>query len=388
MNCTKILVNVEMSSAHGRNLMRGFARYSRLHDPIVLILPSQFDYGQDVASALIEHIDRLEIEAIVTRDFDPQIIEALRTIDIPKLYVSHAHSELRPSIQVDDIQVGRLAAEHFLERGFTRFAYCGLEPYFWSETRRESFMAEVAEAGYATDCFQLPKPTEDVSRERYVSLIAEWLKTLKTPNAIFACSDECAHMVVQACEICDLSLPGHIAVLGVQNDEFICDLSFIPLSSVVVDTEKAGFNAAKKIVEMVRGGTPFEDIIYCPAKYVETRRSTDILAIEDEHVAKALAYINSNIDQKLSVDAVAQCAGISNSLLNYRFQKYLSASIFEYINKLRIRRMCYLIENTNWTMLEIALAMGLPDDKHLHRYFRRHTGVTPLKWRKNNSTAD
>ncbi len=383
MKITRILVNIETSSAYGRSLMRGFARYSRLHSPIVLILPPRIHYGEDVARRFIKHIARMEIDAIVTRDFGAEILKVMGKLDIPKIYVSHIHSELRPSIQVRDDQVGRLAAEHFLERGFTRFGFCGLEPYYWSEQRKDSFVAEIEKSGYEIDCFQRPDSTEDRSTDTEIFFIADWLENLKKPVAILACTDERAQMIVQAADLRGLSVPEQIAVVGVDNDEFICDVSHVPLSSVVVDGASAGFEAAKIVMKMIDGGAAFDEVVYSPAKHVEVRRSSDILAIEDKELAKALTYINANVNQGLTVDEVARHAGISKTVLNYRFRKTLSRSIFDQINRARIRRMCWLLENSDMNMLDIALAMGLPDDKHLYRYFKRYTGETPLKWRKN-----
>ncbi len=383
MKLPRILVNIETSSAYGRNLVRGFGRYSRIHQPLVLISPPHIYHGADIVNEFVRHISRMKVDAVVTRDFDERILAALEKLDMPIIYVSHIYPDLRPSIQVRDDQVGDLAAEHFIERGFTRFAYCGLEPYYWSEQRKLSFAAKIADAGHSLDCFERPSSAENRSTDKEIFFIAEWLQSLPKPVCILACTDDRAQMIVQAAELHGLRVPEEIAVVGVDNDEFICDISHIPLSSVRVDAARAGYAAAKLIINMIDKGDSPRDVIYSPATYVEARQSSDILAVEDADLAKALAYINMNINHKLTVNDVAQNVGMSKTILNYRFHKHLSRSIFDHINRIRIRRMCWLLENTDFSILDIALAMGMEDDKHLYRYFKRYTGETPLKWRKN-----
>jgi LacI family transcriptional regulator len=382
MKLPRILLNIETSSAYGRNLARGFGRYSRIHQPLVLIAPPRIYHGDDIAREFAQHIGRLQVDAVLTRDFEEPVLEALEKLDIPTIFVSHIHPELRPAIQVDDARVGQMAAEHFLERGLRRFGYCGLEPYYWSERRRLGFIENIAAAACAVDCFQRPRSAEDRSTDREIFFIADWLKKLPKPVGVLACTDDRAQMLVQAAELIGLRVPEEIAVLGVDNDEFICDISHIPLSSVMVDSVQSGFAAAELLMEMIDSGAKREDVIYSPATHVEPRQSSDILAIEDPELAKALAFINKRVNQKLSVDDVALHAGISKTVLNYRFQKHLSRSIFDHINRVRIRRMCWLLENTEMSILDIALAMGMDDDKHLYRYFKRYTGETPLKWRR------
>lgn len=382
MKLPRILINIETSSAYGRNLVRGFGRFSRIHQPLVLISPPRIYHGADIAREFTRHISSMQIDAVVTRDFEDLILDALEKLDIPKIYVTHIHPQLQPSIQVRDDQVGRLAAEHFIERGFTRFGYCGLEPYYWSEQRKRSFAEAVAEYGHTVDCFERPGSAEERSTDMEILFISKWLESLPKPVAVLACTDDRAQMIVQAAELCNLRIPEQIAVVGVDNDEFICDTTHIPLSSVCLDGVKAGFAAAKLSLDMIDQGTAAKDIIYIPATRVEVRQSSDILAVEDPILARALGYINERVDEKITPDDVARYAGVSKTVLNYRFKKMLSRSIFDQISAVRIRRMCWMLENTDISMLDIALAMGMGDDKHLYRYFKRYTGTTPLKWRR------
>ncbi len=168
--------------------------------------------------------------------------------------------------------------------------------------------------------------------------MAEWLKSLPKPVAVLACVDERAHQLVEACREADLCVPEDVAVLGVNNDEIVCNLSNPPISSIAQNFEKAGYQLAELLVKKVSGQKITINKVVFEALHVVTRQSTDILAVEDTDVAWALNFIRNNVRQNLQVDNVADNACLSRRNLELRFRKALGRSVYYEIR----RTTCFL----------------------------------------------
>jgi LacI family transcriptional regulator len=306
-------------------------------------------------------------------------------LGVPVIVASHMTLEpTLPCIMTDCEAIGKVAARHFLERGFRHFGYCGLEEMFWSGRRAASFTTVIREAGYTVHQYRQPQAKRDRLWGQEQFIMAKWLEQLPKPAGIMACTDDRARDLVEACEIAGLNVPEDAAILGVDNDRLVCDLAGVPISSVALNTEQAGFEAAELLAQLMAGKNVRQQRIIVSATHVEVRRSTDILAIADRFVAKAVHFINTRANEPLQVSEVAREVALSERHLYDRFQRALGRSIHEQISMTRIARICWLLENTNLSVLDIALAMGMPDDKHLSRYFRRQQGIPPSKWRKQH----
>jgi LacI family transcriptional regulator len=173
-------------------------------------------------------------------------------------------------------------------------------------------------------------------------------------------------------------------VLGVDNDEMICEFSDPPLSSIGQDTEKGGYDAAKLLHHMIEHGTAdYYDIIVKPTQIV-TRQSTDIYATNDRYIASSLKFIHQNSDKNLQVEDVVKQVPLSRRALEQRFQDITGYPIYKYIFNLRIEKFTQKLIETDMTVFEIALEMGLTDSKNIARQFRQIKGCTPIEYRNEH----
>ncbi len=381
----KILLAIEDSRAYGRGLLRGISQYGRIHGPWLFLTRPEFYHSGSRISARPSVLRKAQIHGVITRELSRQHMQQIVQLGVPVVVASHMTLEPDlPCIMTDCAEIGRMAAAHFLDRGFRHFGYCGLEEMFWSRRRQASFSDTIRVAGYTTHVYRQPRARTDRAWGKEQSIMATWLEELPKPVAVMACTDDRARDLVEAAEIAGLNVPEDVAILGVDNDDLVCDLAGVPISSVALNMRKAGFEAAAMLAELMAGEKPkLREVTVLPT-HVEARRSTDILAIEDRRVARAVEYINQHVNEPLQVSEVARAVALPERNLFDRFRRALGRTVHEQITAARADHICWMLENTSLSLLEIALAMGMPDDKHLSRYFRRRKGTTPAAWRRQH----
>ena len=269
-----------------------------------------------------------------------------------------------------------------MDRGFSHLAFCGFEGIHWSFKRGKNF-AELAQAqGIHVAEYQVKNVQEAFFLDEALLAITGWLENLTYPSGLLACNDDCGKMVSAACESAGIRVPEDIALLGVDNDEMICLPNNPPLSSVVQNFEKAGFEAAKLLDRIMKGREKLADQkIVIQSTHVAARHSTDILAADDPVISKALQYIRKNINQPIGIPEVVAATTISRRALEYRFQKVLGRSIGSLIRSQRVDQISKLLIETNLSISQIARELGYTSAEHISRYFRREKGMSPSEFR-------
>jgi LacI family transcriptional regulator len=200
-----------------------------------------------------------------------------------------------------------------------------------------------------------------------------------------ACIDERSQQVVEACQSEGINIPEQVAIVGVDNDEMICTLSNIPLSSVAINAEKGGFAAAARLHSLMqKKGAKALSPIYIKPSHVVARTSSDLLLVDDPQVGKALRYIRENCKRFLYVEEVARAAGLSRRVLEKRFRSVLHLSVLEHLRHCRIELISAMLLESTMTISEISLATGFSDAAHIARYFRSQTGISPQEYRKRH----
>ena len=379
----KVIFLVETSRAYGRGLLRGIAQYSKLHGPWLFFMGPEF-YVKG-----IEHSYRwmkdLDADGIIAPLWDDAIIRMIDNLGVPAVICGIEKPSLRACrVVTDDIAVGRTAAEYFLERGFRRFAFCGFNDAIWSQHRGESFSRSVRDVGFEIYIYKRHKAARRRLSEGEQTVIAEWLKSLPRPIAIMACNDDRGQDVLAACRLAGLEVPGEVAILGVDDDELVCDLSYPQLSSIAVNTERAGYEAAR-VLDKLMGGQQIEEaekVVPISPLHVVTRQSTDIMAIEDLQVAEAVHFIRMHSRKVIQVSDVAEAVGLSRRALEQHFRKVLRHSVHDEIKYARVNQMADLLISTNLTMSQIARFLGYPNASNISRYFKQKKGISPMEYRK------
>ena len=285
-------------------------------------------------------------------------------------------------VLTDDSLVGQLAFEHFEHKGYAHFAW--FSRYDGQELQRAlGFEACVRAAGF--DCHRLawyatPDPEEQASADRQ-----QWLRdqvaALPRPVAILAVNDYEAVDLIEACEQLDLQVPEQMAVMGVGNSEEICQYAPTPLTSIDTAREECGYQAAALLDRMMKGEpAPAEPVLVKPVGVV-SRRSTDVVAVEQPDVARAMQFIERNAHRNIGVDDIAEEAAMSRRSLFMAFRKHLGRTPHQEIMHCRLMLVSRLLRDTNKRIYEIARETGFASTTALYQTFAQHFNKTPQQYR-------
>ncbi len=377
----KVVLLIESSRASGRALLAGVADYAHYHGPWSFYWEPG---GLESAWPMLKSIDA---DGIIMRDVDR--LDEVLALKIPAIVVGHKHKEVSGLVNVvtDSPQIGCMGADHLIQCGFKYFAFVGFtdhptEAASWSRVREEHFVRHVQQAGFEVETYELPSTSgRDWVRER--TALAGWLKSLPKPVGLMACNDDCGVQVMEACKVADIAVPDLIGVIGADNDEIVCGLSNPAMSSVAINFQRAGYESAEALDQLMQGSKRVPPKIFVPATHVVTRRSTDIVAVSDPGLARALRFIRDHSRRAIGVNDVARAAGLSRRALERRFRNEIGVSILDQIRKARTEQICKMLVETTLPVGQIAESLGFEDVQHFARYFRSAREMSPLAYRKS-----
>jgi LacI family transcriptional regulator len=373
-NQKKIALFIETSTSYGRTLIRGILKYANAAASWVF-----YNEPRGFADALPETTAN-DFDGIIMRD-TPDNMKLLR-LGIPTVVsIRHEKSiEGIPNIVSDSRLIGEMAAQYMLEKGFENFAYCGFDNMPWSHERHEAFVQSLPR-DKKIHSFQQQKSSD---YGKNMQELADWLKSLPKPAGLMACNDVKGAAIIEAAKLADVKIPQEVSILGVNNDDMICEMVSPQLSSISLNIARAGYEAAKTLDKMLKGKLdPVENIIIQPIEVI-TRDSTNIPLLSEPDVAAALHYITRNSRSHLQVNDVAADTGSNRRSLERKFRKVLNRTIYEEIKRSRIELMSKMLLETDIPISEIAYNMGFNDANHIARYFKLETGISPHKFRKKH----
>jgi len=372
----RIVLLVETSRAFGRGLIIGIARYSKLNGPW-----SFYKEPIDLKSS-IPHLTSWKPDGIIMRD--SLITRELLNLKIPTILAVHDSSYPKdlPVIKTDSQAIARLASRHLIEKGLKNLAFFGFENYDWVKERKFYFSSFNSEAGYNTYIYFARKRRKKNEWEYEQQEVSDWINSLPKPIGIFACNDDHGQHILEVCKLINLNVPEDAAVIGVDNDPMICDISDPPLTSIALDVESAGYEAAKLIDNMIdEKKISGKHIIVSPIHIVQ-RQSTDILAVNDIDVSKAIQFIKKNAKNKILVEDVVKTTSISRRTLERRFKMTIHRSIYDEIQNVRVELIAKLLIETDLSISQITELFDFTDTEHISRYFKREKGVGLREFRK------
>lgn len=371
----KVVLLVESSRASGRAVLKGVADYARYHGPWSFFWEPA---GLEKAGPMLK---TLGADGIILRDVDK--LPEVRKFGLPAVVVGYSREAIPGLINVttDSQRIGRMAAEHLLQCGFKRFASCSYEKTPWAEQRVKSFAEAIQSVGCDIRHYLAPPPAK-VNWLKERQKMAEWLRALPKPVGVMACNDDCGVQVMEACKLAALAVPDAVGVLGVDDDELVCGLADPAMSSVALNFERAGYEAAQALDKLMGRVRDVPAQITVHATHIVARRSTDVVAVDDEPVAKAMRFIRDHARESLSVVDVARAAGLSRRVLERRFRRGINSSVLAEIRRVRTDQIARLLVETHLPVSDIAEALGFTDAQHFARYFRAGKQITPLTYRK------
>jgi LacI family transcriptional regulator len=380
----KIILLTDFGEEYGTSLLEGVTRYSQKYGPWVFCRMPGYYRETKGMDGIVKWAKDWKANGILGQFYNDSNVEKLwnEGISVVAQDFKERHPNI-PNITGDYFKTGRMGAEYFLRKGFENFAFYGFKNIVWSRERSQGFEKRVNEDGYSVHYFEHKRQFK--SRELWYykpSALSKWLKALPKPIALMACDDNQGMHITEACRLTNIRIPEEVAVLGVDNDEMLCNLSDPPLSSVSLDTIKGGYEAARLMHTMIKSkNKEFYDIVVEPTQII-TRNSTDIYAAKDAYVGMGLKFIHNNIEKNLKVTDVLEEVPLSRRSLEKRFLQVTGYPVYEYIFNLRIEKFTQKLLETDLSVFEIAVDLGLNDSKNIARQFRQIKGCTPSEYRK------
>jgi len=330
-------------------------------------------------------------DGVICRPTTPELAVALRERGIAVVDLNDRYGYLQiPRIGSDMAAIGGLAAEHLQERGFRHIAYCGFSDAAWSRERLAGVAQKVGARARMVGVFESPwAGLREHSWQEERDRIAAWLAELPRPLGIVACNDVRGHHVLDACRALGIPVPDEVAVVGVDNTATFCELCDPPLSSVVPDADRIGYEAAGLLDRLMSGRADARaecDIRIAP-KGVITRQSSDVVAVEDAAIALAVRFIREHACEGIGVAEVVAATPLSRSSLERGFRRYLGRSPHEEIELVRLKRIKELLIDTDWSLARVAESVGFLHPEYMMVQFKRLVGMTPTEWRNSDKIS-
>jgi LacI family transcriptional regulator len=381
----QVAVLVDTSRSYGRDIVRGIRRYAAEHGPWSLYLEPR-----DLRSSFPDWLQRWPGDGILARTTDPKLLRQLKAAKVPVIELRT--TVLRhpfPFIGMDNSIVGRRVAEHFMERGFRRFAcYLDTAEAFFVE-RCEKFAETLRGRGFGCAVFNATPPGSQRPRwDRHQRALAAWLQSLEKPVAVFAVNDQLGFWLLDAARRAGIAVPEEVAVVGAENDKMLCETASPPLSSLQLRGRAVGYFAGRMLDDWMSGRRipKGNERHLLPPGDIVVRQSSDIVAVEDSRIARALRFIRQHATEDLAVNRVAREAAMSRSALERRMKALTGRSPGEEIDRIRFAEVERLLIETDLTLDAIAERAGFKHPQYMAEAFRNRHDMTPGEFRKRRKT--
>ena len=379
----------DFSESYANKLLQGIMRYSNEHDPwVVCKMPVTFrDTGR--MDEVLRFAVKWKADAIMGQFRPDDDLAAFRDRGI--IPIAQDYKLRFPdfiNISGDYILSGEICADYLIDKRVKSFGFYGLNGIVWSDGRRDGFVSRIQARVPDASVSILEKNNSGEAWWYDLDRLTDWLVSLPKPVAILACDDNRAYYIIEASKQGGkgMRIPEDIMVLGVDNDEMLCQFSDPQLSSLNQATEEAGYDTARLIDRLLslspgRRFDRVEDIIVRPT-FITARRSTDAFIHSNPYISRVMYFINSNLSSRLNVADVVSQVPMSRRLLESTFRQEVGISIYQYIIQARIYKMKDLIINGR-SPLEAADELGI-DYKIIARNFKRIIGMTPGEFARRN----
>ncbi|MDO5554202.1 MAG: DNA-binding transcriptional regulator [Planctomycetia bacterium] len=374
----RVLLLLGTSHGYGRLLIDGIAQH--LYE---CGCEADFDFRGHL-EAIPSWIQDWHGDGIIVRHHLPETFDLLNRMAIP--YVKLNCPEMPSDVDVDEDGVGETAISYFQERGFEHFAYFAQCNQYWTRRRRNGIVEAVRRIGRQCSVFvkesAMTMPV-CVWPQREQDELVDWLQSLPKPVGLVTAYDMHAKQILELCQAHGIMVPDQIAVLGINNEKWFCRMQTPPLSSIIQNGKRTGYEASRLLLKMIRGEPLPKLPILFPPIGVETRKSTDLIATQDEDVAAAIKLIRNGSDIGLTVEEVVDSVGLSRRTLERKFKKQCGRTLGEEIIRHRIELAKDLLRTSDMPVGNISIRLGFCSHSYFVHLFRDRTGITPTDYRNS-----
>ncbi|MDD6150825.1 MAG: substrate-binding domain-containing protein [Bacteroidales bacterium] len=372
---TVLLLN-DLSREPSRQLIKGISRYDNKRGGWRYYqVPPAIRDDQSHIEKIVTMVRDLKIDAIFGQWMGINV-EIAKSLDIPiVLYQRSDTIEGFALVKCDNEAVGEMAADYLSKYKSISLACCGFKNVVWSAERMKAFKERLGNP-------QIPELNVSDDERDWQEMI-EWLKTLPKPTGVFCCNDVCAKMLIYAAISSGLKIPEEVSVLGVDDDSFICNITFPSISTIKLDFEGIGYTVGEYLSNAIDKGNWDQRIIrHYPVKIVE-RSSTIPLQSEDKYVNQVISFFKEHYAEDIDIQDAIRGIPLSRRSIEKRFRKiYGDRTMNRILTEMRIERMKELLEKTQFPIFNIALMAGFKDNTNINRVFRSFVGYSPKEYRE------
>lgn len=372
----KIALLIETSLGSGREILRGVARYARQTGSW------QINHAAGGFGNLVPNwLESWDGDGVIARIQNEETLAELEKLNLPVIDVLGNCKNRFPLVHVDDTAIAKQALEHFSERLFRNYAFYGISGELWSKRRGDAFESFCTDAASFS---RLEVLRRHENPDEALASLQKWISNLPKPCGVLVSSDQRGMQFLEACRLERIPVPEQLAVVGVDNDITLCEISDPPLSSIRGGHFAVGYDSARLMDHLLAGGAaPLEPIVSQPNGVVE-RESSKTRAIPDPLVARGVRHIREHLAEAITNDTIAKSLGVSRTLFQKRFRAAMDQSIREFILENRIERARILIDTSQITFAEIAEYTGFRHQEYLGQIIKKNTGMTPGQLRKSS----
>jgi LacI family transcriptional regulator len=378
----RVAILIETSRQKGRELLRGVMKYHQTHlDWTIYFEP------RGHAEVMPAWLPGWEGDGILARITNPKMGEILAAKGVPVIDLVGLFQEGIPGLTYRNEDVVRMALDHLRSLGLKQVAFCGLPAGQLGliDDRSSAFQRQAEAAGLSWHLYRSKggkRHNNQLTDER--DRIAQWIKTLPRPIGVMAYNDDRGLQVLDACRAIGVAAPDEVAVIGVDDDEFLAELAHPPLTSIQSNEPEIGYRAAEQLQRMMTGKKPDFSCLQLEAQALIPRKSTQMLAFEDPEVKQVVQFIRAHACEPISVEDVIAEVPLSRRRLEQRFQAAMGHTLHKEITRVRLDRAQQLLAETNLSVVDVAHQVGIATASHLCNAFKRRHGLTPGEFRREH----
>lgn len=373
----RVALAIETSLGSGREVLRGVSQYSHEKGDWRL-----FHVPRGLMESVPDWLRDWDGDGIIARVQDRKMARALRRLGIPVVDVLGVAPDAGiPVVHVDDIAIGRCAAQFLANAGLRHFGFFGIAGENWSALRLAGFRATAEAAGGAVRWLEAPRELESNSRALRET-IGDWLRALPLPTGIMVSSDQRALHLLESCRELDIFVPEMASIISVDNDACLCELPTPTLTSIRAGHSRAGYEAARLLDRLMAGDpSPADSRRPIPVSGIVERGSADSPAVSDAAIARGLRHIRENLSGELTNERIAHAAGISRTLFQRKFLTVTGRTVQSFVLQSRLKKVARLMSHDQLTLPQIAELCGFRHQQYLGYIVKREYGKTPAAWR-------
>lgn len=380
----KVFIHLDSGRGFSRQLLKGIYDYNNQKSHWGIIFQSAY-YQKP------EDFSRVNINIIKAHKPDGCIlsyssnINKILKLNIPIVQTTSLNLNPKIPYVIGNYDAdGEMAVKYFLSIGFTNIGFFGVNKLRWSKGRCDSVRKYAQQENLTFFVYEQETNLENINFQHNLNRLKKWLLSLPKPIGFLACNDDFGQILVDACISAGLRVPYDVAVLGVDDDELICNITFPNLSSISRNLNETAASLCSVLDKMMDGESVVNKTIITQPRRIIVRQSTDTIASHDEEVVKAITFIRENALSSITVDHVVHSTLLGKRRLYSRFKEVTGHSINHEIQTVKLQAFKKLLEGTNKSVKEIAFQLGFEDVTHISRWFEKMEGVTPTKWRVQN----